>query len=118
MKKHVSGTDAALPVDTANCLTGATPPLNLNVEYFNNVSLMATVNFSVPNDIKNRFNKTFKGRNKSAILSRLMEQAIDQEEQRKRRIKAIDQLLKLQASVGSKPVSDDDIRKARQRGRP
>lgn len=85
---------------------------------------MATVNFSVPDDIKARFNKVFKGRNKSAVLSALMEQALEQEEQRKRRTRAIDQLLSLRSSVEKKsdpkprPITDPDIRKARQRGRP
>lgn len=85
---------------------------------------MATVNFSVPDDIKARFNKVFKGRNKSAVLSELMEQALEQEEQRKRRSKAIDQLLSLRTSVENNPdrkaqaMTDADIRKARRRGRP
>lgn len=85
---------------------------------------MATINFSVPDDIKARFNKVFKGRNKSAVLSELMEQALEQEEQRKRRSKAVNQLLALRSSVEKKsdgkirPVTDSDIRKARQRGRP
>ena len=37
---------------------------------------MATVNFSVSDEVKKEFNKTFKGQNKSAILTRLMQQAI------------------------------------------
>lgn len=77
---------------------------------------MATMNFSVPDAIKSRFNKTFKGRNKSALLSQLMEEAIAQEENRKRRIKAVDAILELRASA--RPVSASDIRKARRLGRP
>ena len=85
---------------------------------------MATVNFSVPDEINERFSNTFKGRNKSAILSRLMEQAVEQEEQRTRRIKAIDKLLALRATGAKKankdraPVTDAAVRKARRRGRP
>ena len=30
---------------------------------------MATVNFSVPADVKNAFNKAFEGENKSAVLA-------------------------------------------------
>ncbi len=84
---------------------------------------MATVNFSVPDEISARLSRAFKGRNKSAILSRLMEQAVEQEELRKRRIKAIDQLLALRASAttgaaGKRTASDAEISKARKRGRP
>ena len=77
---------------------------------------MATVNFSVPDAIKIRFNKTFKGRNKSAVLSQLMEEAITQEESRKRRVKAVDAILALRASA--RPASASEVRKARRLGRP
>ncbi|MDZ7782206.1 MAG: hypothetical protein U5K56_04385 [Halioglobus sp.] len=66
----------------------------------------------------------FKGRNKSAVLSELMGQALEQEEQRKRRKKAIDQLLSLRTSVENNAhrkapaMTDADIRKTRRRGRP
>ena len=36
---------------------------------------MATVNFSVPDDVKDAFNETFKDRNKSAIVADLMREA-------------------------------------------
>jgi predicted transcriptional regulator len=77
---------------------------------------MATVNFSVPDAIKRRFNLTFKGRNKSAVLSQLMEEAVAQEESRKRRAKAVDALLALRATA--RPASANEVRKARQAGRP
>lgn len=94
------------------------------VETFNKGSPVATVNFSVPDDINARFSATFKGRNKSAILSRLMEQAVEQEEQRLRKVKAIDGLLALRAAAGKKSTgktartTDAAIRKARRLGRP
>ncbi len=77
---------------------------------------MATVNFSVPDAIKESFNKTFEGRNKSALLSQLMEEAVAQEESRKRRAKAVDKLLQLRSAA--QPATDNEIRTARQRGRP
>lgn len=77
---------------------------------------MATVNFSVPDEIRDRFNKTFEGRNKSAILSRLMEQAVEEEERRLRRARAIDEILALRTKT--RPASDAEIRKARESGRP
>ncbi len=54
---------------------------------------MATVNFSVPDDVKDAFNKTFAGRNKSAIVAALMTRAVEEEKQRKRQARAIDRLL-------------------------
>ena len=66
---------------------------------------MATVNFSVPEEIRDRFNKTFAGRNKSAILSRLMEQAVEEEERRQRRSQAIGELLKLRERAPEVPAS-------------
>ena len=41
---------------------------------------MATMNFSVPDDLKTAFNETFRGYNKSAIVATLMREAIDREE--------------------------------------
>ena len=38
---------------------------------------MATVNFSVPDDLKAAFNAAFEGRNKSAVIAGLMREAIE-----------------------------------------
>ncbi len=37
---------------------------------------MGTMNFSIPDDLKQRFNAVFKDANKSAIIARLMAEAI------------------------------------------
>ena len=37
---------------------------------------MATVNFSVPDDVRNAFNREFRGQNKSAIIAELMRRAV------------------------------------------
>ena len=37
---------------------------------------MATVNFSVPEDVKAAFNETFRGQNKSTIIAELMREAV------------------------------------------
>ena len=37
---------------------------------------MATVNFSVPDDVKQEFNELFSSENKSAVLTALMREAI------------------------------------------
>ena len=41
---------------------------------------MAFMNFSVPQDVKDAFNATFKRKNKSAIISELMMKAIEREQ--------------------------------------
>jgi len=73
---------------------------------------MATVNFSVPDDIKDAFNKTFAGKNKSAIVAELMKQAVENEKQRKRQARAIDRLVTRRES--KQPVSADAFRGARE----
>ena len=37
---------------------------------------MATVNFSVPDEVKETFNQAFEGQNKSAIIADLMRRAV------------------------------------------
>jgi hypothetical protein len=77
---------------------------------------MATVNFSVPELTKKKFNRTFRGRNKSAVVARLMERAVEEEQRRERRGRAIDALLALRRRV--QPVTALEVRKARVAGRP
>lgn len=77
---------------------------------------MATVNFSVPQNIKDAFDREFSGQNKSGVLAALMQRAVEERQQHRRRSKAVDRLLRIRAR--SKPVSDRDIRAARRQGRP
>ena len=77
---------------------------------------MATVNFSVPDDVKDAFNETFKDRNKSAIVADLMREAVDRFRRRKQSHRAIRQILERRR--GRQALSDDDIRTARHIGRP
>lgn len=77
---------------------------------------MATVNFSVPSDVKDAFDKAFAGENKSAVLAGLMRQAVEERKLRRRRAQAIEQLLELRKTV--RPVSERAIRTARFKGRP
>ena len=72
---------------------------------------MATVNFSVPSDVKDAFDKAFAGENKSAVLAGLMRQAVEERKLRRRRARAIEQLLELRKRV--RPVSERAIRTAR-----
>lgn len=72
---------------------------------------MATVNFSVPDKVKEAFNTAFKGQNKSAIIARLMIQAVEEDRRKRRRKAAMRRILKRRATLP--PVSDEQVRKAR-----
>ena len=77
---------------------------------------MATVSFSVPDDVKQAFNRTFAGENKSGVVARLMRRAIEERERQRRRAAAIDALLKLRRWL--RPASNHEIRGARRTDRP
>ncbi len=77
---------------------------------------MATVNFSVPDEIKAAFNEAFKGENKSAIIARLMREAVEEKERREQRKTLIWELTR---SRRNRPTaSDEEIRKIREEERP
>jgi hypothetical protein len=77
---------------------------------------MATVNFSVPDDVKAAFDKAFGDQNKSAIIADLMRRAVRESQLRRRREKIFRQLN--EGRSGRASVSDAHIRKARTAGRP
>jgi hypothetical protein len=77
---------------------------------------MATVNFSVPDDVKEAFNTAFKDRNKSAIIAELMREAVAQEVRRQRSREAIDRILERRRHAPT--ISDDEICELRESGRP
>lgn len=58
---------------------------------------MATVNYSVPDEIKKRFNQVFADENKSHVIAELMKKAIEEREKQQQRAQAIDALLKLRS---------------------
>ena len=77
---------------------------------------MATVNFSVPEDVKNAFNETFKNRNKSAIIADLMREAVARERDNRESRRAIRRILRDRRTA---PVlSDEELRLLRIEGRP
>lgn len=77
---------------------------------------MATVNFSVPDDVKAAFDRTFKGQNKSAVIADLMRKAVDEKRLRKRREEVFRLLTERR---GQRPsLSDKELRRSRTRGRP
>lgn len=77
---------------------------------------MASVSFSVPDEIKEAFQETFATENRSAIIARLMQQAVDERKRQQRRVVAIDALLDLRRQ--QRPLTDQDIALARRAGRP
>jgi metal-responsive CopG/Arc/MetJ family transcriptional regulator len=81
---------------------------------------MATMNFSIPDDVKEAFNRAFEGENKSAVISGLMRRAIEEKERRAKQDKDLDRLIAelLHVRSGDPPLSDADIRRMRVHGRP
>lgn len=77
---------------------------------------MATVNFSVPDDVKDKFNRAFARENKSNIIARLMMQAVEERRVQKQRARAIDRLLELRRK--RKPITMEEFKEARRAGRP
>lgn len=76
---------------------------------------MATVNFSVPDDIKAEFDRTFGGQNKSAVIADLMRKAIADVKLRKRRVDIFRTLTQRRTERPS--LSDAQIRTSRTSGR-
>ena len=77
---------------------------------------MATVNFSVPDDVRDEFNRTFKGENKSAIIARLMQRAVAEVALRKQREAIFRQVT---AERPRRPTATNaEIASARRQGRP
>jgi Arc/MetJ family transcription regulator len=77
---------------------------------------MATVNFSVPDDVKVAFDKAFSEQNKSAIVAELMRRAVRESVQRRRREQLFQQLC---ADRSRRPAaSSSTVRKARNADRP
>ena len=77
---------------------------------------MATVNFSVPDDIKAEFDRVFGSQNKSAVIADLMRRAIAEVRQRKRR-EDIFRIL-TQRRRQRPLLSDEQVRISRTAGRP
>lgn len=77
---------------------------------------MATVNFSVPDEVKEVFNATFADANKSAIIAELMREAVEREHRRRESRAAS---ARIRARRQQAPVrSAEEIRAAREQGRP
>ncbi|AFL75955.1 hypothetical protein [Thiocystis violascens] len=77
---------------------------------------MATVNFSVPEAIKQSFNETFRDQNKSAIIADLMREAVERAQRHQRHVAAIDRILERRQHAPC--LTEDEFRSIREDGRP
>lgn len=71
---------------------------------------MATVNFSVPDEVKDLFNSAFAGKNRSAVIAKLMRDAAERELSLRRRRQAVAEVLQERASAS--PVSSEAVHEA------
>ena len=77
---------------------------------------MATVNFSVPDEVKAAFDRVFGAQNKSAVIADLMRKAVAEAVRRERRE---DLFRKLTQRRARRPrLSDERMRAAREAVRP
>lgn len=76
---------------------------------------VATVNFSVPDEVKRAFDRAFRDQNKSAVIADLMRRAVADVDRRKQRV----ELFRLLTERRSKrrAASNSDVRAARDAGR-
>ena len=77
---------------------------------------MATVNFSVPEHVKEAFNTAFDGQNKSAVIADLMQEAVERTERRQRHRSAVNRILANR--VNAPHITEAEFRAAREDGRP
>ena len=76
---------------------------------------MSTVNFSVPEDVKQAFNAMFEGQNKSAVIADLMREAVDRAQRRQLHRSAVDRIFADRATAPQ--VTEAQFRAAREEGR-
>ena len=77
---------------------------------------MATVNFSVPDEVKAAFDKAFGDQNKSAVVAELMRRAVRERQLQIRRERLLRQLGNARSS--RRPTSSEEIRRTRAADRP
>ena len=77
---------------------------------------MSTVNFSVPDEVKQLFNETFDGQNKNAVIAELMLEAVERARSRQRSEEAHQRILSRRKRAPT--VTQAQLRSAREVGRP
>jgi hypothetical protein len=70
------------------------------------------MNFSIPDDVKEAFNEAFEGENKSAVVADLMRKAVEDRARRRRSADLVERMRRIRAS--GRPVTDEEIKRARQ----
>lgn len=78
---------------------------------------MGTMNFSIPDDVKDKFNEIFKDENKSAIVTRALVREIVAEERRRSSESFLDRI-RANLARNTRTYTEAEIRKAREDGRP
>lgn len=76
---------------------------------------MATVNFSVPEEVKDAFNQAFVGRNKSAVIAQLMRDAVERHRLDRESHDAIGRIMRRRR--GAPVLTDAVIATVRREGR-
>jgi hypothetical protein len=77
---------------------------------------MATMNFSIPDDIRERFNETFEGRDKSALVADLVQQAVETEQRRRADLALVERMRTFHAR-NERTYTGAEMRAAREAGR-
>jgi alkylhydroperoxidase family enzyme len=81
---------------------------------------MTIMTIRIPDDVKEAFDKAFEGEDKDAVIARLLHEAaekrVEAEGLAERRRDAVDAILALRKQPPY--FSDEDIRRAREEGRP
>ena len=77
---------------------------------------MATVSFSVPDDVKSAFDNAFGDQDKSAIIAELMRRAVHERQVQNQRERLFRRLCN--ARLGRPSIGSDDIDEARSLNRP
>ena len=78
---------------------------------------MGTMNFSIPDDVKEAFNAAFEGENKSAVVAELMRRAAE-DRHRVRKAGSFVERIRAIRERSSRAYTDEEIKKAREDGRP
>lgn len=73
---------------------------------------MGTMNFSIPDDVKDAFNEAFEGKNKSAIVTELLRRAIEDERRNRESLSFYERLRRIRQK-STMSVTDDEIRRIR-----
>jgi hypothetical protein len=66
---------------------------------------MATMRFSVPDEVRDRFEKAFRGHDRSAVVTGLMLLAIQAEERRRRSLSLVERLRRV-GDGAARPAAD------------